>query len=245
MNSAAAAPAPRLFDFGHLYNVRDLGGYPTADGRRTRWRKYIRGSAEGFLTEAEKERLYEDGVRLIVDLRHDSELTRTRSPLAGYRDIAYYHVNFLGRVIPIFDDYRRDLGDWYREWLNTSRAQIAEILGIFARHPAPGVYFHCSIGKDRTGIITALILGLAGCATEDIIANYAESSHNNRNSKTYLNTAPSQQRYLRSEPEYMERMLRHLAEAYGDIPEYLRQIGLAPDEIASLRENFTVAADRP
>ena len=90
MNSAAAAPAPRLFDFGHLYNVRDLGGYPTADGRRTRWRKYIRGSAEGFLTEAEKERLYEDGVRLIVDLRHDSELTRTRSPLAGYRDIAYY-----------------------------------------------------------------------------------------------------------------------------------------------------------
>ena len=236
------SPVPRLFRFAHLYNVRDLGGYPTADGRYTRWRKYIRGSAEGFLAEEEKEHLYSSGVRMVVDLRHDDELRRTRSPLAGYRDIDYRHVNFLGGEIPVFDDYRRDMGDWYREWLTVSGTQIAQIFAIFARYPEQGIYFHCSIGKDRTGIITALILGLAGCAAADIVADYAESFDNNRDSETYRTIAESQKRYLYSKPEYMERMLRHLDEAYGGIPAYLKQIGLSAEELDSLRESFTAPA---
>lgn len=222
-------------DFGGFYNMRDLGGYETQGGLITRWNKYIRSDAEGNLSAGEQEYLYGLGVRAVVDLRYPGEIRRKESPFKGYKDIKYYSVNML-------ENYTfagiNDMGDAYIAWTETARDKILRVFRIFLDHLESGVIFHCSIGKDRTGITAALLLGLAGCSPADIVADYAESFANNSRRASYLDVPPDEKFYMYSEPEYMERFLAHLDSRYGGPAEYLVSIGLEPGEVEALKESF-------
>ena len=232
------AELPELPSFTGLYNVRDLGGRRTNDGRMTKYRKYVRSAAADALSETAKDALYHYGIRLIVDLRYESEILKTPNPLAGYRDIQYETVDLLNDFVPQLGPLYQDMGDLYIAWLEHSRAPIARVFRLFADHPDDGVLFHCSVGKDRTGLIAALLLGLAGCAPGDLIADYAESYHRLAPSPLYREAPPEFKPYLLSEPSYMEKTLRHLDHTYGGIAAYLRSIGLSAPTLAAITEGF-------
>ena len=105
------------------------------------------------------------------------------------------------------------------------------------------VYFHCTAGKDRTGITAALLLDLMGCHEYDIVKDYSESYENNIEineelAKMMENEEAKQ--YLKSSPRYMMELLDYLREHYGSSKEYLLQIGLKNEEIEQLIENFTI-----
>lgn len=226
-----------LFILEKLYNVRHLGGLKTSLGALTRDHKYIRGSARGKLNEQEKEFFYALGVRVIVDLRSSSEITKTLSVLRDYKDITYVHVDMIGEFWQMFGSEFKDISDLYLFLLDHSQAQIKEVFSAFVKYKDEGIFFHCTAGKDRTGIIAMLLLDLVGVADEDIISNYSVSYQNN----LAFGVIDLPKEYLHfelSNPEYMVRALKHLRDNYQNSENYLKLIGLTAEEIEILKRSL-------
>ena len=117
-------------------NVRDLGGYPTADGRTTRWRRFLRADKLHILAEPAREELVGLGLRTVLDLRRGSDLAENPSVFAGSEEVAYHHVDFIGEG-PV--EASRPLegaewfGDIYCQWLDERRDQVLDILRTLGR----------------------------------------------------------------------------------------------------------------
>lgn len=235
----AAHPRRRL-DFPGLLNARDLGGCPTLDGGCTRWRSLARADDLAQLDAAGLAALADYGIETVIDLRWRAEVERHPSPIpAALPQVHYRQVSLL---TPTEDEWRERSADASKElWncvvLEQVRVELREVLGAIAA-AAPGpLLFHCIAGKDRTGLVAALLLALADVVPEAIAHDYALSSVNLRDG--YL------ERYAHIEPQKIltalhcpeegaHNMLKFLAHA-GGVRTYLREIGLAGDEIAALR----------
>lgn len=223
-----------LFMLENLYNVRDLGQITTKFGTKTRRYKYIRGTAKGTMSDKEKKFFYNLGIRVIVDLRYTNEIDKNPSPLRGYLDTKYYHVDMMGEFWQMREHGYEDMTGLYIDLLDDSQDKLLEIFRIFLKHPKEGIYFHCTAGKDRTGIVTMLLLDLVGVSHTTIVENYSESYPNNSARPGYKFIRPEWRRFILSEPEYMERTLDHLYTKYGGSRAYLSHIGLREDEINDL-----------
>jgi protein-tyrosine phosphatase len=234
-----ADPRRRL-TFPRLLNARDLGGCPTLDGARTRWRSLLRVDDLAQLDDDGLRALADSGLATVIDLRWRTETERHPSPIpAALPQIHYRQISLL---TPTEDEWRERGGDATKElWncvvLEEVRLELREVLGAIAA-AAPGpLLFHCIAGKDRTGLVAALLLALADVLPESIAHDYALSTANLRDG--YL------QRYAHLDPERIlaalhcpeegaYNMLKFLAHA-GGVRAYLREIGLGGDEIAALR----------
>jgi protein-tyrosine phosphatase len=190
-------------------------------------------------------RLCAQGVKTVVDLRRSDELAAAPNVFAESSQVAYYHMSLLIDELPVVVENPRSLIDTYRAILDERQEQVRTVLSTFAAPGGlPGVV-HCTAGKDRTGVIIALILGLCGVPHATIVADYALTS-------TYLGEAfmeESRQRALKRgytweqyqplvtcPPENMEATLHHLDTTYGGFEAYADHIGFAADQIRRLRE---------
>ena len=161
-------------------NFRDLGGYPTADGRQTRWRLLFRADGLTRLSSTDLSTLAELGVRNVIDLRTALEVeSRGRFP-ADATGVRYHHLPLTDTLpgaedVPQWGDTgfiaRRYLG--MLEWGAPSVAAALELLADRANLPA---VFHCSVGKDRTGVLSALVLGFLGVPDDVIVEDYLLSA---------------------------------------------------------------------
>ena len=162
-------------------NFRDLGGYPTADGRAVRWRQVFRSDALHLVTDADLAHL-RDEIRLrdVIDLRSSAEVrSEGQGPLA--RGEARIH------HVPLFDGEVREedrervaqitLADRYVFMAELAR-RAHRPRGHAARGCRGAGVFHCAAGKDRTGVISAIVLGLLGVPDEVIVADYAATREN-------------------------------------------------------------------
>jgi protein-tyrosine phosphatase len=170
----------RVLRFEGCHNARDLGGLPTADGRRTRHGAVARSDALDGLTAAGWRALHDHGVRTIIDLRNDDE----RRPDAGPRpgDIETVHIALDGGHDPDF--WARWRGPafctpaYFGPHLERFPEISARVLSAIARAGPGGVLFHCVSGRDRTGLVAMLLLSLAGVAAGEIAADHALSEPN-------------------------------------------------------------------
>jgi protein-tyrosine phosphatase len=233
------------------YNMRDAGGYPTQDGGRVRWRTLWRADSLHDLTVADQARLRELGVRTIVDLRHAGELERAPNVFAQALDLTYLHLSILEddpiNGGPATSSPSMEIG--YRRYLDERQAQFAAVFLAMAEPDRFPLVVHCTAGKDRTGLVVALLLGLAGVADEQIAEDYALSAG-------YLEPrlAEIRARYLRegrdpsrleSPAPVMRSTLAHLHARYGGIPSYLRHIGVPEPALAALRETLVEPIPSP
>ena len=242
----------RWLDVPGAYNVRDLGGCPTADGKTTRYRAFLRADGLHNLTDTAKSGLIEYGVRTVIDLRRTFETVETPNALAGMEGVEYHHLNMIGDinppgyVPPPEDEWTTPeaTADIYRVLLDERQDVISETLVTLANSEGHTAIYHCAAGTDRTGIISALLLGLADVPDETIIADYALSSHGLRDKLLAEGIPP---RYLADHdfaleeppeilapPSAMERTLRHLSDKYGGIEPYVRHIGLTDAHITDI-----------
>lgn len=228
------------------YNVRDLGGYDTVDGRATRWGILFRADGLHRLPLSAQERLHDQGVKTVIDLRRSDEREAAPNVFAESPQITYHHMSLLiDKSPPVGVENPRSLIEIYRVILDERQDQVRTVLSTFAAPEGlPGVV-HCTAGKDRTGVIVALILGLCGVPHDTIVADYALTS-------TYLGEGfmeETRQRVLQRgiqwehyqplvmcPPENMEATLHHLDTTYGGVEAYADHIGLAEDQIHRLRE---------
>ena len=236
----------RLIKLDKMTNTRDLGGYETQEGRYTKAHHFIRASSPANATKEDLQKLYDYGVSVTIDLRSDFEKQVQPSPFKHYEGIENHEVNLMGsetvKVVPEEVREYRDLGGVYIFMLEAHKAAIKKVFEIFLNHPYEAVLFHCSAGKDRTGVIAALLLDLAGCHEHDIVKDYSESYAYNLDMIDKLEEIMDEenQKYLASSPRYMLILLDYLREHYGSAYGYLLDIGFSEEEAQDIKEAFLI-----
>ncbi len=225
----------RMLKVESMTNIRDLGGYETQAGYYTKSHKFIRSTNPAKLTDDEKIYLYNYGIRVQIDLRSDFEVEQQPSSLINYRDIEYYNVNLMKakdlNILPKEIANYQDLAGFYIFMLEANKEQFKEVFEIFYNHPYDAIMFNCSAGKDRTGVIAALLLDLAGCHEYDIVKDYSELEK--------LIDAKNHA-FLESEPRMMMKFFDYLRGHYGSAKEYLVNCGMDEEKIIEVMENFII-----
>ena len=226
--------------FPSLLNGRDLGGYPTVDGAVTRHRSLLRTDDLAQLSPAGLEALAAYGVETVLDLRWPQEIATAPSPVPRQlSQVRYVSVSLLTRNPEEWGALSGYCAkeQWKCAVLERAQPQLKEALAVIAAAGSGPLLFLCVAGKDRTGVLAALLLTLADVAPASIAADYAASTENLR--AAYLH------RYRDSDPaviveavrcpeEAVYNMLQYLDRA-GGIRAYLRRIGLSEAEITRLR----------
>ena len=179
--------AQRRLSFPELLNARDLGGLPTQDGTHTRARSLLRADDLAQLTPEGLAALRDYGVATVLDLRWPEEAAQHPDPVPrALPQVRYERVSLLTHTE---DEWRLRSRDVEKElWkcvvLERARLELKQVLQVIAA-AAPGpLLFHCIAGKDRTGLIAALLLALADVTPEAIARDYAVSSENLREGNT-------------------------------------------------------------
>lgn len=171
----------RRLTWDSCYNTRDIGGFKLGDGRETRWRAVIRSDNLCRLTHAGRASLVEYGVRTVIDVRAPSELLVDPPPFA----MPDPRIGVACLNLPFFTDDdlaaspandTQPAAEIYVLMLHRFAPRVATIMTGVARAEEGGVLVHCLAGKDRTGLIVALLLSLVGVPDDVIAADYALSS---------------------------------------------------------------------
>lgn len=230
-------------------NFRDLGGYPTGDGRHIRWRRLFRSDALHLLTSADVACMRDElGVTDVVDLRSTAELrSEGRGPLAD-QPMRFHHLPLYdGRVT---NDTREQaqtvsLADRYYYLAEMAKDPIARVVRTLAGAEGAAVY-HCAAGKDRTGVISAVLLGLLGVRDEIIVADYAATKENLdaivdrlmalEGYQTMLSALPPDT--MHAEPETMVAFLGRLRTQYGSMHDYARAAGVETHVLEQLGDRL-------
>lgn len=250
----------RWIELDGVVNMRDLGGLPTRNGRRTREGRLVRSDNLQDLTPRDVRRLVEEvGVTDVIDLRSNTERELTGpGPLTG-TSLAHHHHSFLvedGQVTPeralLLRGERqtehRSAEFWTRHYLgylDQRPDSVAGALGVIAGSRG-GAVVHCAAGKDRTGTVTALALSVAGVPDEEIVADYAASAERIAKIIERLIDIEPYSWGLRGRsldeqtprPETMATILRTLEEEHGGAEGWLREQGWDRDRLDRLRSRL-------
>ena len=230
-------------------NFRDLGGYPTADGRTVKWRRLFRSDAPTTLTEADVQTITVDlGVSAVVDLRNSGGVLTDGRGLLALSGIGYHHFPFMERrgLPPPTDgeDSERRLTDIYQWMLHNSGTLMAQAFTTLAQQVNQPAVFHCSAGKDRTGILAANILAVLGVSREDVIADYMMTNEVIDDILARIRKMPGFEHSTRegiiAPKAAIEKFLDVTQTEFGGSESYLRHHGVQQSTIDSLRESLLV-----
>ncbi len=248
METSTTEPT-RHIELERVFNFRDLGGYPTRDGRTTKWQTLFRADGIHRLSEADVDTLRPLGLRTIIDLRTPDEIEEHgRFPLDSYA-ATYHHQPVLDVIwtpeqIERFGESPTFLVDRYREMLVIGDRALGESLRLFGAGETYPAVFHCAAGKDRTGILAALVLGLLGVPDDVIAEDYALSrdgmarmiewmKESFPEARERLAAGPSP--LASAEPETILALLDHIRAEQGSLEEFVRTLGVEADHIAGMR----------
>lgn len=237
----------RLITLDAVHNFRDLGGYPTADGRTTRWRRLFRADALYRLAGADIEAVRPLGLRTVVDLRTVDEIElRGRFPVDDH-PLALHHVSVLDITWdndgPWIDDAVAHLTWSYTQMLAQRPERFAEAVELVGAAGALPAVFHCAAGKDRTGVTAMLILGALGVHRDYIAADYALTAEGTQRMlvwaerevpEFFARMAGLPAALLACAPEAMYRVVEGIEAEHASIRAFVRRIGVRADTLARL-----------
>jgi len=251
LHAAAVTTPGTPLSLEGMFNLRDLGGYSTTNGRRTQTGRIFRADSLAHLTAADMAQLDALQLRLVCDLRSDRETEQMPDQLpAGVRREHHpmqINVNVMG-------DYRSAGFDWDEFRLESLYTHMLDHSGetfrhIFAHLAEPASYpylFHCAGGKDRTGMVAALLLRTAGVPDETVVVDFALSDgyiapkipeFRRRMAERGIDSSGAE-KLFRAPAEAMFSALEHLDAHYGSAAGYLTAIGVSDDQIEAFLRRF-------
>jgi protein-tyrosine phosphatase len=237
-------------------NFRDAGGWPTDRGGTVRRGRLYRSDDPLRLTPKGREAVEELGLALVVDLRQQSQFERGR----GFVDPARTaHIPLVDQVVNPDDppslDTARDIAELYVGMLAQSRHQIARVLDAVAGAAPEGpVLVHCAFGKDRAGLVTALILAALGVQPEYIVADYVRSDAPAQRRRAVLLSAPLTgdppiahlpEALFRASAETIETLLDRVLAEHGSLASWVDSFAVADSTIERLRAELVVQRWQP
>ena len=224
----------------YVKNARDLGGYCTNDNKFTKFKTFVRSSRLTDLTKEDNEFLKKYGITDIIDLRG---VTKIQATFVSDDNIDgdYFKFYYLPLSNKESEDYSKahelepnfDFGEAYKFMLN-NKEKVKQIFTVFAESKG-GVLFHCTAGKDRTGTVAALLLGLCGVDDLDIIANY-QVTETYISGSTFLDTYA--ENVQKSDAKYIRTLIMRLKETYGTYENYLLSCGLSSETLNKIKDKF-------
>jgi protein-tyrosine phosphatase len=235
------------------YNVRDVGGYPTTDGKQIRGNAFVRADNVCQLSREGQTALYAYGIRTIIDLRFNDEISVAPNPFrsdgTSPYPVTYFHLPLRDNSDPssaIALQKANSTADLYCQVLDGAQTRIRAIMVAIAEAPAGGVLVHCQVGKDRTGLITALLLAVLGVPNEIIADDYAKSTEYLRpyyEKRLAHDADPSKREAIigrfTCEASTMLAVLTYLHNHYHGVQSYLIEAGVTAQMLTALRERFT------
>ena len=244
---------PRDLVWDGCLNVRDLGGLPTRDGRETRPGAVVRADSVRQLSDEGWQALVDHGVRTVIDLRGDHE--RAEDPPAEL-PVDVVHVPFMEADEAELDkiglkleaaaeaapDVATGTRDVYLVFLEHFRPNVAAAVRAVADAPEGAVVVHCAGGKDRTGLLAAFLLHIAGVDNENVATDYALSEERLRpRHERWFAAAETEEelerlrRIAQTPAASMIGVLAELERRYGGVEEYLRGAGVTDEELELVR----------
>ena len=236
-----------------LLNVRDLGGHPTDDGDETRYGSVVRADSVRQLSDEGWKALVDYGMKTVVDLRTSEEL-EADPPVE--LPVEVLHIPFLETdrgdwpviegeleaVVKAAPDVATATRDVYLVFLEHYAQNVAAAIRAVGGAPEGGVVIHCAGGKDRTGLVTAFLLHLAGVPTEEIARDYALSEERLRTRhEKWITEAETEEererlrRVTQTPADSIKGVFAELERRYGSVEGYLRHGGLTNAELAEAR----------
>jgi protein-tyrosine phosphatase len=237
-------------------NFRDVGGYAAADGKHVRWGRVFRSDSLHHLTPADGPRLAEIGIKTALDFRAHDELDRIGIGHLGSLDIKHVHVPTVDKVLHVVrpPDWQplETVGDIYLLMMESgAQAYAAALRTLVEQESLPAVYF-CMAGKDRTGVFSAVLLGLLGVSDLDIVADYVlthdvvEKIHERGRADYPAERVAERDEIWKNVPEEllgahatsMEGLIAGMHSKYGSWLGYAEAIGIEEHVVGTLRERL-------
>jgi protein-tyrosine phosphatase len=249
----AVVAAERRLPFVGVTNFRDLGGYPTTDGRRTRWGRVFRSDALHRFTDEDRGRYQALGLHAVYDLRGDEEIELHPNPFPSTQIALLSRpadAPLPDRSIQLdADSGERLLREMYGGLLAHAAPTFGRLLNGLAEPDGLPAVIHCTGGKDRTGMTAALLLELLGVPRQQVLDDYELTSQYRRRehqAESYENMlaagmAPEAAAAVLGAPRWtMAGALEELDDEYGGVDAYLAgPAGMDPATLARLRSELT------
>ena len=224
-------------------NTRELGGYSTSDGFLTKTGRFLRSDKPSGFTERDRAWLMDYGLAAMIDMRTVNEAASSPDP--EWEHVAYYSFPLLDQFnsVPVkvwLESMSRPMGESYVDMLRDDGAIFAAILRTILKTEGC-ILFHCTSGKDRTGLLAMLLLGVAGVSEEVILRDYEVTGE-------YMRETFAAQRIdmanngifppdtlFSSDRSNMLLALDFIHQNAGSIRDYLHKIGMTDEECDALR----------
>jgi protein tyrosine/serine phosphatase len=236
----------RIIQLHGTRNLRDVGGYPTVDGRQTRWRTLYRSDCLDRLDEAGQVWLVQAGLRNIIDLRDRAEVAERPNVFANSAQVAYRRLPFWDQ--PPLANLAPDLSRGYRHEVDELGERLVQLVETLTGSDALPTLVHCAEGKDRTGVAIAIVLAAVGTRAEAIAEDYALTEaclgpeYRSRAQAWVLSRGYDWsiwEHTISTPPRRMLETLAYLDEKYRGVEQYLLRHGLAPNVLRHLRQLLT------
>lgn len=236
----------RVLGWKNCLNSRDLGGYPTKEGGVTRWGAVVRCDNPAQLTEEGRASALEYGIKTVIDLRNPEEVETHPNPFAeNLNGLEYVNISVVDPAAEppvgfttLVDQYTRTLEDF--------PVQHAQVLKTVADARPGGILINCMGGKDRTGLVSALLLTLAGVPPEAVAADYAMSQELLMPQELdWLENGPGERiereqhvEMFAARDEVMLEVLEYLDRGYGGVERYVCEAGVTAPVVEAIRRRL-------
>lgn len=238
------------------HNFRGLGGYVMADGRTVGWGRLFRADGLQRLTDHDLDLIDALGVRTVIDLRSAAEIEQHGSFPLRRHPVDFHALSIIDTTwgdaeLPEFEESEQgevDFLTWaYRDMLEVGGDRFGEAIRLLANPATMPAVFHCAAGKDRTGILAALILGGLGVDTDVIVADYALTRAGMERMLAWLaehheemakRMAEMPSFMLAAHPQAMANVLDGLTSEHGTIRSYLGTIGVDETVLGALADSL-------
>ncbi|WP_311482113.1 tyrosine-protein phosphatase [uncultured Anaerococcus sp.] len=232
----------KRLDIDNIKNARDLGGVPTKDNRSTKWHEFFRSACLDDVKDTDIKDLKDLNISTIIDLRRENEIAfESESHKNIKENFDYHHISlspdkeFRKEEIDKIISGELSVGQSYRNLIDHYEA-VRKIVEVLANAEGSAL-FHCQEGKDRTGIVSMIIMGLADVSRGDIIADYETSSAHLGYIEKFDEDEPLSI-FRITNPYNMKEAYDYVIRKYGSFEAYLQHAKVDQKDIDALRRRI-------